>query len=206
MSDKYNPIVYLVDDNSYARDSLSLLIERNGLSVKSFDNALSFLNNCNPYQQGCLILDIQMPIMSGLELQEELKKRFIPIPVIFLSGHADVSLSSKAFKAGAFDFLEKPFYNNVLIKSIHEAIAQDYVAFEKCSLKCEIQNRYLQLTDREKEVMRLVVKSYSSKEIAQRLKISHRTIETHRAHLMKKMQAENLADLIVMAISYELIN
>jgi FixJ family two-component response regulator len=215
----------VVDDSCYTRDALSLLLTAHHLQIKSFDNALDFLEHCRlsqlgcwqqgdleyypkcvVHQPGCLVLDMQMPLMSGLELQQELIKRSILLPIIFLTAHANVSVAAQAFKAGAFDFLEKPFDNNVLLERIHNAIAEDYLAFRKRCQKCKALYRYSVLTQREKEVMCLMAKSFSSKEIAQQLKISHRTIETHRAHLMVKMQAENLTELIMMAINCELVH
>jgi FixJ family two-component response regulator len=143
--------------------------------------------------------------MSGLELQEELSKREINIPIIFISGHAAISDSAKAFRAGAVDFLEKPFDNEILLKRIEEAIQKDIEIEEQLIKKRQIQKRLDHLTVREKEVLSLIVSSHSNKEAAAILNISNRTIDVHRAHIMEKMQAANLAELMMMAIHCEII-
>jgi FixJ family two-component response regulator len=225
MAKNASPIVYLVDDNLGTREFLCVLVKSHNLQVEAFDSALSFLENCQLAQRkcrqehqgnvyppecpmrlsGCLVLDIQMPVMTGLELQQELIKHHFDLPIIFLSGHADVSSSTQAFKAGAFDFFEKPFDNDLLFKRIQEAIIFDSSVYEQRCLKCKMQYSYQTLTQREKDVFCLIVKGYSNKEIALLLQISPRTIESHRAHLMEKMKAENLTDLIRMAINYDLL-
>ena len=198
-------LVYLVDDEFAIRDSLTLLIESTGRAVRSFESASDFLNNYNHDQPGCLILDVRMSSMSGLELQEELSKRGISIPIIFISGHADISDSAKAFRAGAVDFLEKPFDNEILLKRIEEAIQKDMEIRELLIKKRQIQKRLDHLTVREKEVLSLIVSSHSNKEAAAVLNISNRTIDVHRAHIMEKMQAANLAELMMMAMHCEIV-
>jgi two-component system response regulator FixJ len=201
-----NPVVYLVDDEFAIRDSLTLLLESSGQPVKSFESAQAFLNDYDPEQAGCLLLDVRMPLMSGLELQEKLSEKNITLPVIFISGNADIPESAKAFRAGAVDFLEKPFDYEVLLQRIREAINKDLEAREQSIEKRRLQNRLDHLTAREKEVLRLVVSSYSSKEAAKILNISNRTIEVHRANIMEKMQADNLSELMVMAMQSGLIS
>jgi len=198
-------IVYLVDDEFAIRDSLTLLIESTGRTVRGFESAKDFLNNYTHEQPGCLILDVRMSSMSGLELQEELSKREISIPIIFISGHADISDSAKAFRAGAVDFLEKPFDNEILLKRIEEAIQKDIEIGEQLIKKRQIQKRLDHLTVREKEVLSLIVSSHSNKEAAAVLNISNRTIDVHRAHIMEKMQAANLAELMMMAMHCEIV-
>lgn len=198
-------LVYLVDDEFAVRDSLTLLIESTGRAIKSFESANDFLNGYDPEQPGCLILDVRMPSMSGLELQEELSKREINIPIIFISGHADIPDSAKAFRAGAVDFLEKPFDNEILLKRIEEAIQKDIEPREQIIKKRQIQKRLDHLTTREKEVLSLIVSSHSNKEAAAILNISNRTIDVHRAHIMEKMQAENLAELMLMVMPFEIV-
>lgn len=202
-ANKPTPIVYLVDDEFSIRDSLTLLIESTGQAVRSFESAEAFLNNYDPEQPGCLLLDVRMPLMTGHELQNELSKRDINIPIIFISGHADIADSAKAFRAGAVDFLEKPFDNAVLLERINEAIEKDLAFREEFTKKNLIQERINHLTAREKEVLSLIVKSHSNKESAKILNISNRTVDVHRASIMEKMQAENIAELITMVMYCE---
>lgn len=197
------PLVYLVDDEFVIRDSLTLLIESTGQAVKSFESAEAFLNSYNPDQPGCLLLDVRMPLMSGHDLQNELLKRGIRIPIIFISGNAEIPDSAKAFRAGAVDFLEKPFNNEVLLERINEAIKKDVAFREEFVKKRRIQDRIDHLTAREKEVLSLIVKSHSNKESAKILNISNRTVDVHRASIMEKMQAENVAELITMVMYCE---
>lgn len=194
-------IVYIVDDEFSIRDSLQLLLESAGFTVKCFESASDFLENYNPEQPGCLILDVLMPAMSGIELQDVLAKKNIDIPIVFISGHGDVTTSAKAFRAGAVDFFEKPFDNKALLDRIKEALRNEIEYWDKKQLKRELLERFNNLTPREKEVLELITKSNSNKEAAKILGISHRTIDVHRAHIMEKMQAESLSDLIVMAMT-----
>lgn len=202
-SNNSTSLVYLVDDEFAIRDSLTLLIESTGKMVRSFDSAEAFLNNYNPEQPGCLLLDVRMPTMSGHELQHELSKRGIIIPIIFISGHADIPDSAKAFRAGAVDFLEKPFDNELLLERIDEALKKDTEFRGEFVKKRRIQDRIDHLTTREKEVLGLIVKSHSNKESAKILNISNRTVDVHRASIMEKMQAENVAELITMVMYCE---
>lgn len=194
------PLVYLVDDEFAIRDSLTLLIESTGQKVRSFESAEAFLHNYDPNQPGCLLLDVRMPIMTGHELQQELSKRAINIPIIFISGNADIPDSARAFRAGAVDFLEKPFDNELLLERINEAIKKDIAFREEYVKKRHIQDRIDHLTAREKEVLGLIVKSHSNKESARILNISNRTVDVHRASIMEKMQADNVAELITMVM------
>lgn len=200
-----NAIVYLVDDEFAVRDSLALLIESTGQAVIGFESAEAFLDAYNPEQPGCLLLDVRMPSMSGLELQEELARKGISIPIIFISGNASIPDSAKAFRAGAVDFLEKPFDNKILLDHIKEALKKDLRTREQLIEKLALQKMIDQLTTREKDVLRLIINSYSSKESAQLLNISKRTIDVHRAHIMEKMQAENLAELVIKIMRCEMI-
>ena len=202
---KPKTLVYLVDDDYSIRDSLSLLIESTGQAVKCFDSADAFLENFDPDQAGCLILDVRMPSMTGLELQEELARRDFAIPIIFISGHADVPDSSKAFRAGAVDYMEKPFDSELLLTRMKEAIQKDLDTRIQQSEKRRLKKRLSQLTPREREVYILLVKGLSNKEVAKQLNISNRTIDVHRAKVMEKMQAEDLAELTVMAMHCGLI-
>jgi RNA polymerase sigma factor (sigma-70 family) len=198
-ANKADALVYLVDDEFSVRDSLTLVIEATGQAVRSFASAEAFINNYDSKQPGCLLLDVRMPGMNGLELQDELVRRGIAIPIIFISGHAGVSDSAKAFRAGAVDFLEKPFDNELLLERIEEAIKKDIANREQCIEYRELQNRLDKLTVREKEVLSLIVSGHSNKETAKILNISNRTVEVHRAHIMEKMQVESLAELTLTA-------
>jgi FixJ family two-component response regulator len=197
--------VYIVDDEYPVRDALSMLIKSEGLDVKSYDSALDFLQHYEPGQPGCLVLDVRMPQMDGLELQQELTRRNIDIPIIFMSGHGDIPITAKVFRAGAIDFIEKPFDNKLLLDRINETIDNILAIWQEHSEKHRIQHCYMRLTDREKEVMKLIVTSHSNKQAAKVLEISNRTVDVHRAHLMEKMHAYSLSDLIVKAIACEIL-
>ncbi len=202
---KPKTLVYLVDDDYSVRDSLSMLIESTGQAVKCFESAEEFLNGFDPEQAGCLILDVRMPRMTGLELQEELARRDFSVPIIFISGHADVPDSSKAFRAGAVDYMEKPFDSETLLTRMQEAIRKDLETRVLNAEKRKIKKRLHTLTPREHEVMVLVVKGLSNKEAARQLNVSNRTVDVHRAKIMEKMDAEDLAELTVMAMHCGLI-
>jgi two-component system response regulator FixJ len=200
-----NAIVYLVDDEFAVRDSLTLLIETAGFDVQSFASAQEFMEGYDPERPGCLLLDVRMPTMSGLELQQKLNERGIAIPIIFISGHAEVADSAKAFRAGAIDFLEKPFENSVLFERIAEGIHEDIYARSQLALKRETLERLGQLTPREMEVLRLIISSHSNKESARILNVSNRTIDAHRARIMEKLQADSLAELMKIAMQCDLL-
>jgi FixJ family two-component response regulator len=197
------PVIYVVDDELAVRDSLTLLIESTGRVVRSFESAESFLNAYDPEQSGCMLLDVRMPLMSGHDLQDLLLNKGIHIPIIFISGHADIPDSAKAFRSGAVDFMEKPFNSEVLMARIDEALKKD-VSF-RCDLanRQRIQERIERLTAREKEVLGLIVSSHSNKSTAQILHISSRTVDVHRASIMEKMQAENVAELMSMVLFFK---
>lgn len=200
MQNNPDPVVFLVDDDAAVRDALGTLIETAGFQVEKFDCAEEFLSAYAPGRSGCLVADIRMPGMSGLDLQETLNAKGIQIPIIFITGHGDVPMSAKAFRAGAMDFIEKPVDDSQLVNRIQEALALDGKQHEEVLRKQEIWARYNRLTVREKEVMALVVESKSSKQIARELGISHRTIDTHRARIMEKMQVKSLGELIMIAV------
>ncbi|HEX6960338.1 MAG TPA: response regulator FixJ [Lacipirellula sp.] len=196
--------VYIVDDDQAVRDSLKALLTVKGYALETFESAEGFLAALSPDATGCAVLDIRMPGMSGLELQRELKRRSLPLPVIIITGHGDVPLAVSALKAGAVDFLEKPFDSDALLASIDEALrrgtaARSVPAFDKET----VATRVAQLTPREREVMDLVVAGHPNKVIADRLGIAVRTVEIHRARVMDKTGARNLSELIRMAILLE---
>jgi FixJ family two-component response regulator len=191
-------LVYLIDDEFSVRDSLTLVLESGGLRVKSFESAEDFLKHYNNEYPSCLILDVKMPCMSGLELQEELLKRNISIPIIFISGHAGISQSAKAFRAGAVDFLEKPFDHEVLLARITEVIQKNIEYRWRLKVHFELENRHYCLTEREREVLTLISEGSSNKEAANLLGISSRTVEAHRARIMKKMEVDSFVDLVML--------
>jgi two-component system, LuxR family, response regulator FixJ len=199
-TDYPSSMVYVVDDDSAVRDSLSLFIQSTGQPVKCFESAEDFLNDYREEHPGCLVLDVRMSGMSGLDLQNELVKRQIKIPIIFISGHAEIPDSAKAFRAGAVDFLVKPFDNAVLMERIDEAIYKDITERKNKNERSEIQRRINRLTSREKEVLNLILGNHSNKEVAKLLSISHRTIDVHRARIMEKMEVENIAELLLMVM------
>ena len=193
--------VFIVDDEEAIRDSLKMLIESVGLVAETYDSAQAYLDNFNPKRPGCLILDVRMKGMSGLTLQEQLNKKPLHPPIIIITGHGDVQMAVRAVKSGASEFLEKPFNEQQLLDSIHIAIEQDAEQRGKASTLAEIQARVDRLTDREKEVMELIVSGMLNKNIASELNISQSTVEAHRSKVMEKMEAKTLSDLMRMIIS-----
>jgi FixJ family two-component response regulator len=201
---KPEPTVFVVDDDEAVGDFLSHLIVSVGLKVETYASAEEFLDAHEPGRPGCLLLDIRMPGMSGLELQQELAAREIRIPVIILTGHGDVQVAIHAMKAGAVDFIEKPFNNELLLDRIQKAVAESVQA-ETTRVKWdEIALRMKLLTPRERQVLDMVVAGETNKSVARHLDISERTIEIHRAKVMEKMQAKSLADLVKMVAIPEL--
>lgn len=192
--------VFIVDDDHSVRDALRVLVEWAGYRVKSYASAQAFLEQYMPDQPGCLLLDNIMPDMTGLELQGALAERESTLPIIFLTAHGQVPTSVKALKSGAIDFLEKPFDDKILLARIEEAIAQDLKSREIHDSRAPVVSRYSNLTPREQEVMKLIVSGHPNKAIGKMLGVSSRTVEVHRAHIMKKMQADSLSELIAMAV------
>ena len=193
------PTVFLVDDDDAVRDAVSMLLDSVGLQVRCFDSAQRFLDEYDA-TAGCLVLDVAMPGMTGLELQEELNKSGIRIPIIFITGHGDVPMSVRAIKQGAVDFVEKPADDDELLEKIQQAIKLDRELRGEDAQRSEVVDRFNRLTPREQQVMAEVAAGNSNKEIAINLDISHRTIEIHRARVMEKMGADSLPDLIRMAL------
>jgi RNA polymerase sigma factor (sigma-70 family) len=194
------PIVFVVDDDEAMRSSLKWLIESTGMRVQTFDSADAFLTGYAPSWGGCLLLDVRMPGMSGLELQAYLARADYRLPVIVITGHGDVTMAVKAMRAGALDFIEKPFHDEDLLRSIRRALDVDTQARALRSQHAEVLARLEELTPREYEVMDLVTAGKSNKEIATALGVSAKTVEAHRAKVMDKMQAASLADLVRMAL------
>ncbi len=192
--------VFVVDDDQAMRSSLQWLIESVGLAVESFASADEFLTSYYPGRAGCLLLDVRMPGMSGLELQEYLNAHEIKIPVIIITGHGDVHMAVRAMKRGAIDFIEKPFNDEVLLDAIRNALNLDERRRGYQAERAELAARLAQLTPREHEVMDMVTEGKSNKEIAKTLGVSAKTVEAHRARVMEKMQAGSLAELVRMAV------
>ncbi len=192
------PIVYVVDDDFRVREALSSLMESAGLRVAVFSSAAEFLESKKVDAPGCLILDLQLPGKSGLELQQQLADGDGP-PIVFISGHGDVSSSVRAMKSGATEFLSKPFGDEELLQAIHAAISVDRTAREKRSEIAELQRHYQLLTLREREVLPFVVAGFANKVTASELGTSEITIGVHRGQIMRKMDAKSLADLVRMA-------
>ena len=193
-------VVFVVDDDEAMRNSLRWLIESVGHTVETYASAQAFLDNHYPGRSGCLLLDVRMPGITGLELQSQLESHDIRLPVIILTGHGDVGMAVKAMKAGALDFIEKPFDDELLLAAIERALTEDVEKRGERASKAEILARMGQLTKREHQVMDMVTSGKSNKEIAAELNVSAKTVEAHRAHVMEKMQAGSLAELVRMAM------
>jgi len=192
--------VFVVDDDTAVRQGLRFMLRAAGYSVEAFPSARSFLEDYDPRRGGCLLLDVQMPQMTGLELQQRINVRGWRIPVIFITGHGTVPLAISAMKAGAFDFIEKPLREDALLESIERALHWNDRAYEERLERATLQARVASLTPREREVFELVARGEPNKVIARHLGISFRTVELHRAHIIEKLQARSLSDLIRMGI------
>ncbi|MGB3918238.1 response regulator transcription factor [Thiothrix litoralis] len=195
----YQPTVFIVDDDPAVRDSLRWLLESMRLRVATFGSAEDFLKFYTMHMVGCLILDVRMPGMSGLQLQQFLTKQKYSLPIIFITGHGDIPMAVRAMQAGAMYFLEKPFEDQVLLDYVHEALALDNDNQQSRIRLTMIQARIANLTEREREVMELVIDNHSNKEIASKLGVSIKTVEFHRSHMMDKMHATSLIELVNMA-------
>lgn len=196
--------VFLVDDDQNVRDTIKWLIESVDLSVKTYSSATGFLESFDRESPGCLVLDVRMPGMSGLELQQDLLARNCHLPVIIITGYADVSTCVRAFECGAFAFLEKPIDHQALLQNIHEAIEKDRVQRQKVASVGEILGSLVRLTPREREVMDLIVAGDSMKEIGRKLQISLPTCSKHRAKLLIKMKAKNDVALVRRLLEWQI--
>jgi RNA polymerase sigma factor (sigma-70 family) len=197
---KKNPVIMVVDDDSGVRNALRSLLKSVGLECALYPSAQEFLAAYQPAQPGCLVLDIRMPGMSGLELQQQLNLRGAVIPVIFMTGHGDIPMAVEAMQHGAFDFLQKPFRDQDLLDRIQKAIAKDAEQRESLGEHERIKAHLDSLTAREREVLDLMTEGKQNKVIAQDLGVSPRTIEIHRARVMEKMNAQSVAQLVRMML------
>ena len=193
------PTVFIIDDDASVRESIHDLVESVSLRAESFATAQGFLAGERRDGPSCLVLDVRLPDTSGLDLQQELSRAGIKIPIIFITGHADIPMTVKAMKAGAVEFLTKPIREQDLLDVIHRALKRDREVRERQRQLAELQDRYSTLSARERDVMSLVVSGLLNKQIAAELGASETTVKTHRGHVMQKMQAKSLPDLVRMA-------
>jgi FixJ family two-component response regulator len=200
---EHSPTVFLVDDDEAVRDSLGLLMKSVALTSRSFASADEFLAEYDPESPGCLVLDIRMPGMSGMELQQKLIEMRAILPIIFITGHGDIPMAVEAMQRGAVDFIPKPFRDHELLDRISKAIEDDRENRDVILERGEVEKRFEKLTPREKQVLELVVLGKANKVIAGDLEVSQRTVEIHRARVMEKMQVRSLAQLVRMVMQIQ---
>ncbi|MBS8239644.1 response regulator [Marinobacter lipolyticus] len=193
--------VYVVEDDEAVRDSLELLLKSDDKSVKTYENAMAFLRDYSENMAGCIVLDIRMPGMDGMELQKKLNEKHSILPIIFVTGHGDVPMAVDAMKEGAVDFIQKPYREEALLEKIEAALAQDREQRKSLDEKQEIIKRIRSLTPREHEIMDRMIAGQANKVIAIELEISQRTVEIHRSRVMHKMGTHSLAHLVRMVLS-----
>ena len=192
-------VVFIIDDDASMRGALEDLVSSVGLAVRAFASPQEFLQSKRPDAPGCLVLDVRLPGMSGLTFQNELARVGVDLPVIFITGHGDIRMSVRAMKAGAVEFLTKPFHDQDMLDAIHTAIGRDRERRRAAVLVAELQERYATLTERERQIMTLVVIGRANKQIAGELDLSEMTVKVHRGQVMRKMQAGSLPELVRMA-------
>ena len=206
MTTQTRPVVYVVDDDQGMLDSTVWLLESVGLNALAFTSGQAFLDACDPALSACVVLDVRMPGMGGLNVQQALQARGVKMPVIFVSGHADVPIVVRAFKAGAYDFIEKPYNQQLLLDSVQQALSGGSTQHTASQEQTELDARLHSLTPRERDVLMPLVKGYTTREIAQLLGVSVKTIDLYRSRVMKRMQAQHLPDLVGMAIAAGLVD
>lgn len=206
MSQQPEQLVYVVDDDQGMLDSTVWLLESVGLKALPFTNGRDFLAACDPRLNACVLLDVRMPGMGGLNVQEEMRARGLDLPVIFVSGHADVPIVVRAFRAGAVDFIEKPYNEQLLLDSVQQALSRFAVQPTAGAGLAEVQACLDSLTPRERDVLLPLVRGYTNREIAEQLDVSVKTVDLYRSRVMKRMQAETLPDLVGMAVAAGLVD
>jgi two-component system, LuxR family, response regulator FixJ len=195
------PTVYIVDDEEPVADSIAMLLKTVGLRTRIYNDARAFLDEYRPEQPGCLLLDVRMPRLSGLEVQQELIRRNVTLPVIFITGHGDVPMAVEAMRAGALDFIQKPFNDDELIRRVQKALEEDTRERELLQRHEEIGRRWKELTPREREIAARIAEGEANKVVAAELGISVRTAELHRARILQKMGVRSVAQLVRMLVA-----
>jgi len=190
------PTVFIVDDDEAICQSLRLVLEDIRLDVETYGSAQDFLDAYNPARSGCLVLDVRMSGMSGLDLQSELRQMGVDLPIIIITGHSDVPMAVQAMKAGAFDFIEKPFRDQVLLDSVQRAIDYNAQARRERTERTDVETKLSQLTQRERQIMDLLVTGKPNKVIAYELGINQKTVDFHRAHILEKMRVDSVVELV----------
>jgi two-component system response regulator FixJ len=196
-------VVFIVDDEAVVGDSIAMLLSTVDLATRVYRDARTFLAEYTPDQAGCLLLDVRMPRVSGLEVQQELVRKGIPLPVIFITGHGDVPMAVEAMRAGAVDFIQKPFNDDDLIRRVQAALAEDASQRERLRRRDELMQLWDELTPREQEVARRMAEGQANKVMASELGISERTVELHRARVMQKMSVRSLAQLVRLLVALD---